>query len=111
MFTLLGGDDPERFWDLPDRGIPDLDRQMKSRGVWEKVGEVRAIDRRSGFRMTFDLAPAADAWRFPLETVSQSEEGFERNYQGTVLAFVWPADLGPSSAPLRVRVTLRIEPL
>ena len=26
-----------------------------------------------------------DLWEFPLETVSLSEEGFERTYQGTVL--------------------------
>lgn len=111
VFTLLGGDDPERFWDLPDRGIPDLDRQMKSRGFWERVTEVRAIDRRIGFKMTFEATEGADAWRFPLETVSQSEEGFEKNYQGAVLAFVWHADLAPSDAPLRVRVALRIDPL
>lgn len=110
-FTLLGGDDPERFWDLPDRGIPDLDRQLRSRGVWPKVSEVRVIDRRTGFRMIFEVSPAADAWRFPLETVSQSEEGFERNYQGTVLAFAWPTELTVSGAPLRARVTLRVEPL
>ena len=35
------------------------------------------------FHIQFDLP--TDLWEFPLETVSLSEEGFERTYQGTVL--------------------------
>ena len=36
-----------------------------------------------GLKMQFDMP--TDLWEFPLETVSLSEEGFERTYQGTVL--------------------------
>jgi 4-alpha-glucanotransferase len=34
-------------------------------------------------RVNFDVP--TDVWEFPLQTVSLSEEGFERTYQGTVL--------------------------
>ena len=37
----------------------------------------------------------ATLWRFPLETISNSETGFERNYQGTTLLFWWPLSLQP----------------
>ena len=38
--------------------------------------------------------PAADAWWSPIETVSNSESGFERVYQGSSLLFSWPVRLG-----------------
>jgi alpha-amylase len=38
--------------------------------------------------------PAADAWWSPIETVSNSESGFERVYQGSSLLFSWPLRLG-----------------
>jgi len=39
------------------------------------------------------LSPAADLWKLPIETVSNSEGGFERVYQGTSLIARWPLDL------------------
>ncbi len=39
--------------------------------------------------------PAADAWWSPIETVSNSESGFERAYQGSGLLLSWPVRLAP----------------
>ena len=33
--------------------------------------------------------PQADVWRFPLETVSNSEAGFERTFQGVTTLCSW----------------------
>jgi 4-alpha-glucanotransferase len=41
--------------------------------------------------------PAADAWWAPIETVSNSEDGFERVYQGSSLLLSWPLDLAPGA--------------
>ena len=41
------------------------------------------------------LSQAAHLWRFPLETVTLSEAGFERGYQGTVFLQWWPLHLTP----------------
>jgi 4-alpha-glucanotransferase len=41
------------------------------------------------------LSPAADLWKLPIETVSNSEGGFERVYQGTSLIARWPLALDP----------------
>jgi hypothetical protein len=39
-------------------------------------------------------APAAEQfWIAPIETVSESEEGFERVYQGSQILAVWRPDL------------------
>jgi alpha-amylase len=35
----------------------------------------------------------ADAWWAPIETVSNSEAGFERVYQGSALLLSWPVRL------------------
>jgi hypothetical protein len=48
--------------------------------------------------------PAADAWWSPIETVSNSESGFERVYQGSSLLFSWPLRLSAGDAR---RVSLR----
>jgi alpha-amylase len=39
------------------------------------------------------ISSKADIWAFPLETVSLSEGGFERTYQGTVMAVLKNLDL------------------
>jgi alpha-amylase len=44
-------------------------------------------------------APTASAfWISPIETVSESEDGFERVYQGSQILAVWPAELLPHVA-------------
>ena len=41
-------------------------------------------------------APVArNFWILPIETVSESEEGFERIYQGSQVIAVWPVELVP----------------
>ncbi|MEO8468600.1 MAG: alpha-amylase/4-alpha-glucanotransferase domain-containing protein [Chloroflexota bacterium] len=40
-------------------------------------------------------SPAADAWWAPIQTVSNSEDGFERVYQGASLLLSWLIDLAP----------------
>ena len=40
----------------------------------------------------------ADAWIAPIETVSNSESGFERVYQGSCLVLSRPVNLRPGAA-------------
>jgi len=50
-------------------------------------------------KVQFDLP--TDLWEFPLQTVSLSEEGFERTYQGTVLVAHVPVALSAGQALVR----------
>ena len=52
----------------------------------------------------------ATKWRFPLETASQSEGGFEKTYQGSVLAPVWNVALTPGT-PVELSFTLDVSDL
>ncbi len=40
----------------------------------------------------------ARLWYFPIETVSDSERGVERTYQGVNLTFLWPVELSPGGS-------------
>lgn len=57
------------------------------------VCRVDLSDPHSGLSLTLVPTPAASVLRFPLETVSQSESGIERTYQGSTIVFAWPVDL------------------
>jgi alpha-amylase len=51
------------------------------------------VDEWSGFKLTFSFDQPPDLWRFPIKTVSQSEDGFESTYQGSVILPNWKLDL------------------
>ena len=52
-------------------------------------------------------SPAAELGWGPVETVSLSEGGFERIYQGTALLLVWRVDVAPGDA-CRLTAALRL---
>jgi 4-alpha-glucanotransferase len=67
-------------------------------------GERPALSRLSsgndyvGIRLTTSIEPAAKAWWSPIETISNSEYGFERTYQGSAFVAVWPIRLAPGES-------------
>ena len=46
-----------------------------------------------GIRVATTVSVPAEAWWAPVETISNSEGGFERVYQGSGLLLSWPLDL------------------
>lgn len=65
------------------------------------IAEYEAISRYSvdtnihNLTLTTDLSKPAFLWQFPLETITLSEAGFERGYQGTVHLHLWHIRLEP----------------
>jgi alpha-amylase len=47
-----------------------------------------------------DCSPAADEWRFPIETVAKSERGLDRTRQGESVTLRWPVRLGSAALTL-----------
>jgi alpha-amylase len=45
--------------------------------------------------------PAADSWRFAIETIAKSERGLDRTRQGESLTLRWPVRLGEAAVVLR----------
>jgi alpha-amylase len=51
---------------------------------------LRIVDEWQNVAATLAAPTAAQFWVAPIETVSESEEGFERVYQGSQILAVWP---------------------
>jgi len=63
--------------------------------------EIQTLGLRDGyfrFELQLKYSPAVELWRFPVETVSQSEEGFESVYQGSCIAGGWRVQLEPGQS-------------
>ena len=99
--TLSAGDAPGRYFRVAGR--PSLG----SRGRLEGAHGLAMVDEWLGGEVALSFtAPAEVAWA-PVETVSLSESGFERIYQGSALLVAWPVRLAPGETwevSLRVRV-------
>jgi len=64
-------------------------------------GRCRITDRLAEWRLEIDVEPACTVWHSPLYTVSRSESGYEKVYQGSAFFFWW--ELRPGEE-LRSRV-------
>ena len=99
--TLSAGDAPGRYFRVAGR--PSLG----SRGRLEGAHGLTMVDEWLGGEVALSFtAPAEVAWA-PVETVSLSESGFERIYQGAALLVAWPVRLRPGetwAVSLRVHV-------
>ncbi len=98
-FGLLAGDAPDRYWEFAGR------RRENSvfRSVFDEKAQaqVALVDEWLNLRIRFDFDREADLWAFPIETVSQSEGGFERVYQNTVVFPHWTMSLEPGAEERR----------
>jgi 4-alpha-glucanotransferase len=107
-FTLLAGDAADRTYVLPEGGLEDS--RMASAGVLHDIQTLGMRDGYSGFELQLKYSPTVELWRFPVETVSQSEEGFESVYQGSCIAGCWRVQLEPGQSR-QLQAGLRINKL
>jgi alpha-amylase len=93
-FTLLAGNDPLRYYTIPVQALPC---PLNTTGAIQQVARLALHDEWAGLRLTLALAPEAAVWRFPLETLSRSEEGLEKTFQGSTLLAHWKMTLQPGA--------------
>jgi hypothetical protein len=99
--ALTAGNAPDRYLDLAAR--PSLG----SSGREPALSAVSLVDEWVGVETRLGWSPATELAWGPVETVSVSEGGFERIYQGTALLLAWPVDLEPGGeVALGVAATL-----
>ncbi|MCX8022991.1 MAG: DUF1926 domain-containing protein [Syntrophorhabdaceae bacterium] len=53
-----------------------------------------------------EFGEQVEVWTHPVEVVSLSEYGFERNYQSTMVLPIWPIDLKEGERPFKIRLGL-----
>ena len=103
--AFLSGYAPDRYYHLPDRQLEEPN--LASKGVEEEVAELYIFDEWRNLNVALHFSPRARFWRFPVETVSQSEGGLERVYQQSVLVPNWDLTLEPQ-AEKELTITMAI---
>ena len=66
------------------------------------------VDEWQNVAATIEAPSARELWIAPIETISESEHGFERVYQGSQILAVWPVELG-AHKPWTGEISLRVE--
>ena len=101
-------------WNLAMTAGPAPDRYfaLEGRPSLGSSGDVRQdrltlIDEWIGVEAQIDASPATEIAWGPVETVSVSEAGFERIYQGTALLLAWRFDGDGPEIEMTTRLTVR----
>jgi len=102
VINLLAPAEPDRFFETP-KGPQNL----RFSGVLP-APLLRMEDGWQRVRITLHAPGAKEFWVAPIETVSESEEGFERVYQGSQILAIWHPPLAPQE-PWFARLVWRIE--
>jgi alpha-amylase len=100
VFNLLAPDAPDRYF-LAD----GIRRPLEFKGEID-TPRLELVDEWQRVMISLDADPRPLWWIVPVETISQSETGFERVYQGSAILAVWKID--PPSRR-EITSTLRVE--
>ena len=107
-FTLLAGQAPDRWVTVDDR-IPEAEPHFAGRGQHAGASRIAWHDDWEKLSLTLAWDRPADLWRLPVETISQSESGFERVYQSSCALPHWRIALAPGQS-WTVSFTLGLAP-
>ncbi len=93
LMLLGGGANPAAWWEVDGVRTPH-----DSPGTAVEVARLVQGNDHVGIAVVTTVSEPATAWWSPVETVSNSESGFERVYQGAGLLLSWPLSLEPGAA-------------
>ena len=91
--ALLAGNAPDRYYYFPNYELEN--RNLASKGIVKSVKEMGLKDEWIGLDVNFNFSKPTNLWRYPIETISQSEGGFECVYQSSVILPNWKFELKP----------------
>ncbi len=97
-------DGPATRYVFEEGTITGDDHGLAVTGALCGVRGIALEDSHTGVRVTIESGRAAELWRFPIETLSQSEAGFERIFQGSCLVFLYEQGEGPFKCGFNVTV-------
>ena len=90
--NLLGGGHNEKaYYRVPGMSLDD--GHLDSQGEFKKMEKIVLGNRNLGFELELAAKPELGLWRFPVESVSNSEGGIELIYQESCLVFLLPLNL------------------
>ncbi len=95
VLNLLAPNEPDRYFEMS--GKPNRQRRPLGWGGEATGPALQAVDEWQNVAVGIDAPGVPGFWIAPIETVSESEEGFERVYQGSQILAVWPVELRPGA--------------
>ncbi len=104
-FGLLAGYAEDRYYFSEDRNIEPAN--LASVGILNTAKHLGLADEYYNLRIDMHSEKAAEIWRFPIETISLSEAGFERIYQSSAVMFLFEIEL---TGTWDVRLQMKIAP-
>jgi alpha-amylase len=87
IVNFLAPDASDRYFEVENRRFP-LRYSAAAPAPF-----LRVVDEWQKAAIALEAPSARGFWVAPIETVSESEDGFERIYQGSQIAAVWPVEL------------------
>lgn len=105
-FSLQAGNTPDRYYRIEGVELGD-DNKLGSVGETREVRRFALLEEWINLCVGFQLDHPATLWRCPIETISNSEGGFERVYQSSVVAPFWHLNL-EGGARWETRIVLTI---
>jgi alpha-amylase len=107
LTMLGGGGNPSAWWEVGGKRTGH-----DSRGTATATSALAQGNDYVGIAVATTVSIPATAWWAPVETISNSESGFERVYQGSGLLLSWPLTLDPGgrfSVQVRHAVTTALD--
>jgi 4-alpha-glucanotransferase len=91
VLNFLAASASDRYFQLQQERFP------LSWAAAVEPAPLRLVDEWQRVSVDFHAPHARNFWISPIETVSESEDGFERIYQGSQIMPVWPIELSPGA--------------
>ncbi len=108
--NFLAGNAPDRFYTIRETGGQRTKgRKLASKNRAKTIDGVGIVDEWLGLDVELTFNKPADLFHFPIETVSQSESGYERVYQSSALYPNWHLTLAPNES-WSTTITQTIQP-
>ena len=99
-FSFLGSGG-ERYMDMGTGRIP-----LTAKGIYKPSQKVLFCDPYQKVVPVIECDKPISTWTFPVEVVSLSETGFERNYQSTMYMPIWDVDLTSGSRAIHIKLSV-----
>ncbi len=100
--NLLGGHDEDRFYEIEN--LAREDAYLDSIGTSEQVNRFALVDGHFNFKISCRISQEVTLLRYPVYTVSQSDSGFEKNFQGSSLLLIFKLEEGVTRFHIKVSV-------
>jgi alpha-amylase len=104
--NLLACEAADRYFYFTGKEHPK--EMLDSEGIVQRVKEFKLVDDWTGFSVSFEFSKEMALWRHPIETLSRSESGLEKIYQGAAVLPNWKIKLMPQQR-WDLNLVLRLE--